>query len=343
MENRVMAFTEVGNIETMPASMPKVGPKDVLVHIKATCLCTQEQRIYRGIKSPMGWPVVGGHESAGIVVAVGDEVTKVAVGDHVAIAGGVTPASGRQVFTEHGPANEDGFYRFLFSTMCRYYATSEEDVVVSQRKADFKYLALTEPVSDVLASVNRANVEIGQTAVVIGAGIMGLLHVQFLKMRGAQIIVSEINPERIEKAKKFGADFVINPKECDVVEEVFKITEGIGADVVFNATAIPENWPTAIDMTAEHGKVIGYSSQHPDTPVPVQMGKLHNRCTQIIGTIGSSPQEQYIACKLIERGALELDEIMDQEYDFEDCKAALERAIVPGVYRVVITDNLIEP
>ena len=74
MENKVIAFTEVGKVEVMDASMPKVGPKDVLVHIKATCLCTQEQRVYRGIKTPIGWPVVGGHESAGIVVAVGDEV-----------------------------------------------------------------------------------------------------------------------------------------------------------------------------------------------------------------------------------------------------------------------------
>ena len=342
MENKVICFPETGKVEVRDCAMPELGPNDVLVHVKATALCTQEQRVYTGVKTPAGWPAVGGHESAGLVVAVGDKVTKVAVGDHVAIAGGVIPANGKRRFVEPTEPEADGFWRYQQGSLRRYMVRNEENVIASPLKADFKYLALTEPISCVLASVNRANVQIGQTAVVIGAGIMGLLHVQFLKMRGAQIIVTELVPERVEKAKKFGADFVINPTECDVVEEVKKITDGEGADVVFNTTAITANWEAAIAMTAMDGKVIAYSSQHPDTPVPIAMGQLHNRRTQLIGTIGGSPYEQYIVVKLIERGALQLDELIDSQYDFEDCTAAFERATTPGVYRVEITDYLVE-
>ena len=100
MENKVICFPETGVVEVRPASMPEVGPKQLLVHVRATALCTQEQRVYKGVKVPVGWPAVGGHESAGIVVAVGDEVNTVAVGDHVAIAGGVIPASGKRFFRD---------------------------------------------------------------------------------------------------------------------------------------------------------------------------------------------------------------------------------------------------
>lgn len=340
MENKVIAFTGVKELAILDHSIPELGPNDVLVHVRATALCTQEQRFYTGDKKVANYPAIGGHESSGDVIAVGKAVKNCKVGDKVACDGGVVPASGRKRFggEQSKTPDADGFYKIISGTLSKYVVRNEEDVIVCDPDAAYENIALTEPTSCVLSSVNKADIQIADTVVVIGAGIMGLLHVQFAKLRGAIVIVSEVDPVRLEKAKAMGADYVVNPKEQDIVEEVKKLTGGKGAEIVFNTTALPANWDPAIKMLNKRGKLICYSSQHPDEPIPLSMGMVHSTQIQIIGTVSSSPYEKFISAKLLAKNILKVDEVIDSSYPFEDAKAAFEKAIVPGTYRVMITD-----
>lgn len=340
MENKVIAFTGVKELAIMDHGIPELGPNDVLVHVKATAICTQEQRFYTGDKKVNNYPAVGGHESSGDVIAVGKAVKNCKVGDKVACDGGVVPASGRKRFggEQSKTPDGDGFYKIIAGTLSKYVVRNEEDVIVCDPGSDYANIALVEPASCVLSSINKADIQIADTVVVIGAGIMGLLHVQFAKLRGAIVIVSEVDPVRLEKAKAVGADYVVNPKEQDIVEEIKGLTGGKGAEIVFNTTALPSNWDPAIKMLNKRGKLICYSSQHPDEPIPLSMGMVHSTQIQIIGTVSSSPYEKFICAKLLSKKMLKVDEVIDSYYPFENAKEAFEKSIVPGTYRVMITD-----
>ena len=340
MENKVIAFTGIKELAILDHSIPELGPNDVLVHVKATAICTQEQRFYTGDKEVKNYPAIGGHESSGEVIAVGKAVKNCKVGDKVACDGGVVPASGRKRFggEQSKTPDADGFYKIISGTLAKYVVRNEEDIIVCDQNSSYINIALTEPASCVLSSINKADIQIADTVVVIGAGIMGLLHVQFAKLKGAIVIVSEVDPVRLEKAKKVGADYVVNPKEQDVVEEVKKLTDGKGAEIVFNTTALPSNWDPAIKMLNKRGKLICYSSQHPDEPISLSMGMVHSSQIQIIGTVSSSPYEKFISAKLLAKNMLKVEEVIDSCYPFEEAKAAFEKSIIPGTYRVMITD-----
>lgn len=339
-KNKVIAFTGVKELKIMDHSVPELKPNDVLVHVKATALCTQEQRFFSGDKEVKNYPAVGGHESAGEVVAVGKAVKNVKVGDKVVCDGGLVPASGRKRFAgeQSRTPDADGFYTILQGTLSKYVARNEEDVLVCKPDAVYEQICLTEPLSCVLASVNKADIQFCDTVVVMGAGIMGLLHVQLAKLRGAVVMVTEIDQARLEKAKAIGADYVINSRETDPVEEVKKLTDSQGAAVVFNTTPSPVNWDPAIRMLARRGKLVCYSSQYPDEPILFSMGMVHSSQIQIIGTLASTPYEKFISAKLLANGQVKLDEVVDSKVPFEDAEKAFQRALIPGTYRVIVTD-----
>ena len=112
---------------------------------------------------------------------------------------------------------------------------------------DLDHAALSEPLACCVHSVRNAKLQLGDDVVVIGAGIMGALHIQLAKMSGARVIVSELDEVRMEIARKMGADIVINAKETDAVAQVKELTEGRGADAVFCTVATSAVAKQAVD------------------------------------------------------------------------------------------------
>ena len=340
MENKVIAFTAPGELAIFDHSLDELGPNDVLVCIKATALCTQEQRFYRGDKEVKNYPAIGGHESAGEVVAIGEKVRNCKVGDKVSCIGGVLPAMGRKRFEgeQSKKPDKDGFYKILQGTLAKYVIRNEEDVVVGNKDAKYEDLALAEPLACVMSSVNKANINFGDIVLVMGCGIMGLLHIQLAKKRGAYVLASEIDDKRLELAKSMGADVLLNPLKDDVESKIKELTDNEGVKIVFNTTPLPANYNQAFKVVAKRGKVVCYSSQHPDEPIELSMGMVHSSQIQIIGTLASTPQENYIAAKMLGRGMINTDGLIDSVYQFDNAKEAFERSIVKGTYRVIIAN-----
>jgi len=334
MENRAVCYTDIRKAEVKDVMMPVLGNTEVLINVKATALCSQEQRMFNGVRKVCGYPCIAGHEAAGIVVEVGKDVKGIKVGDHVAFG-----AATERKFDGNPEAREDGIYTEEYASLSKYIKLRDELVVViDDKNLPFEKACFCEPVSCVAMSVKRANIQFGDYVVVIGAGIMGLLHVQLAKKQGAIVMVSEIDPERCKKATGYGADYIINPKEVDLVAKVKELTNGNGADVVFNTTPIHESWSQALDMLAPYGKCLAYSSQHPDEPVGVKMGNLHSYNKQIIGTVDGWEQMKG-AIRMIAHGVVDVETLTDSIYTFDECQKAFERATTPGVYRVVIIDK----
>lgn len=197
---------------------------------------------------------------------------------------------------------------------------------------------MTEPLACCVHSVGRANIQLGEDVVIIGGGIMGQYHVMLAKRRGARVILSEVDPARRALAENLGADITLNPMEQDPVEFVKGITDGRGADVVFNTTAIPSVVPQAIAMVGKGGRMIQYSSMHPDAPTPVSPQLLHGSEIILTGSISSDGHDFFTANRLLSGGIIDCKPLIDHTVPFAQAQAAFEAAVVPGTFRVIITD-----
>src|SRR5437588_9567130 len=227
------------SLELRTFQVPRPGLGQALVRVHATALCTWEQRTYQGIQD-IKTPFVGGHETAGIVAAVGEGERLSSVGDRVTL----------------GPVDcgECDYCRRGYPTRCEqrrgglsldgawgpwglaeYKLVSARALFAIPDELSMAEAALAEPVSCVVHSVRALQPELGDDVVVIGAGPMGLLNTLVLKRRGARVIVCELDATRREKARSLGADAVLDPHDGDFPTQVKALTEGRGADAVVAA------------------------------------------------------------------------------------------------------------
>lgn len=343
---KTIAVTEKENTEIMELTTPDLRQGEVLIKVHAVALCTLEQRIFEGeVKMPL--PCTGGHEVAGEIAAFGPgvNVKKWAVGDRVAVR--LLYNCGECYYCRTGHTNmceraqkkptREGLL-IGPGGLCDYIIVDSSSLFKISDNLSYEEAALTEPLACVVHSIGRADIQLGEDVVVIGGGIMGQYHVMLAKRKGARVILSEVDKKRAELAKKLGADIVFNPMEVDPVEFVKSVTEGRGADVVFNTTAIPSVVSQAFAMTGKAGRMIQYSSMHPDAPTPVSPQMLHGTETVLTGSISPNGEDFFVANRLLNAGIIDCKPMIEKTFAFEEAQKAFEEAIVPGTFRVIITD-----
>ncbi|MBO3798295.1 MAG: zinc-binding dehydrogenase [Thermoproteota archaeon] len=225
---RIAALRGVKNFVIESQPIPKLGSNEVLVRVKACGVCTSDTYTWSGKIEVTDFPRYIGHEPSGVVERIGECVTSVNVNDHVT------------VWTEGGGYAE-------------YVKVPEDYVVKIPKELRFEE-ALGEPIACMVNGVRRSRIKLGDTVVVIGCGFMGSLFIQGTVLRGASKIVAiDLLDERLELARKLGADITINSGEEDAVKMVMEITGGKGADVVVEATG--EQRP--LDIATEVVKIRG--------------------------------------------------------------------------------------
>lgn len=340
---KAAVIENVNELKFLEFDMPKPAAYEVLYQVKAVSLCTVEQRAYVGAKK-FGYPFIGGHENSGIVVAVGDYVSDFKVGDKVTATYGYC---GHCEFCKTGRGTQclnirknrprlDFKGTIIGGGLAQFVTVPTWQLVKLDESADFDHCALIEPLACVVHSVDRARIKFGDTVLIIGSGIMGYLHMKLSKMSGARVIVSEVDEARRLKALANGADFAINPIEQDVVEFVKSKTNGLGAEVVFNTIASSKVWESAIRCVAPYGRLIAYSSQENNEPIGISFGEMHNKEYEFIGTVSPTMESNLRASKLITLGLINMEEVIDSRYTFEEAELAFKRACEPNTYRVLI-------
>ncbi|GGK22421.1 (R,R)-butanediol dehydrogenase [Caldalkalibacillus thermarum] len=248
---------------------PKVEAGKVKIKVEWAGICGSDLHEYAAgpifvpVKTPHPLsrdvaPIIMGHEFCGRVVEVGEGVTKVKVGDPVAIEPvlrcGKCPAckKGKYNLCEqlgfHGLSGGGGGFS-------EYTVVDEYMVHRMPEGLSFEQGALVEPAAVALHAVRMSKIKPGDTAAVFGTGPIGLLVIEALKAAGAsEIYAVEISKERLQKAKELGATYVINPKEEDPVNKLLDLTGGV--DVAFEVTGIPAVLQQAIDSTAFEGETV---------------------------------------------------------------------------------------
>lgn len=338
---RAGAITGVGTVELVDVPIPMPGFGEALIQIEATAICTWEQRTYSGAQHNK-FPFIGGHEVAGTIVSFGPGYRgTLSVGDRVAL-GGASCGSCHwchngmdRVCEQHYSGSIEyaqGWGPGGFAQMKLHPADGL--FPIGDVPADIA--CLTEPLSCALHAARLSGAQVGQDVVILGAGVMGLMNLIAMKKRGARVIVSEIDAGRLAKAKAMGADVIIDASKEDPVETVMQLTEGRGADIVVAAIGHRVANEQGMAMIAPRGSLVVFASAHPEVNIEVPPNSLHNNERRVMGVVSSEKEDFYIAAKLIREGQVDLTPLIQNRYPLENLSGALDEAILPGTYRIVV-------
>lgn len=331
-------------LEYQEVELPELKPYEVLFKTEVCSLCTVDQRVLKG-KRNYGYPFLGGHECSGTIAAIGEGVVEVTVGDKVVFTSGycnqcVLDRSGRGTQCQNKkkmPKRITFEGSMLGGGLSEYLVIPSWQVIKLPKDINLYHAALTEPLACCVHSIQKARIQMAETVVIIGLGIMGYFHMKLAQMRGARVIVSEMNPQRQKKARNSGADYILDPTKENVVERIKDLTNGLGVDVVVNTIPAASIWQEAIDMLAPYGRLIAYSSQDSKDLIGLDFGHIHSREIEIIGTLNPTIEDNEIATKIITYQMMDFDEVIDAVYPFEKGEEAFAKACDPKTYRVMIT------
>ena len=340
---RTTVFTGPEQVEVREIALPPLGDRQVLVQVKACAVCTWEQRFFRGSK-PEDYPFRGGHEVSGVVIAKGPQaLCGAAVGDPVALA--IMTRCGQCYYCRRGMDNmcENDKGGYLLGQpwgpggMSEYVIAEDYQIYAATAGCDWSEVALAEPLACVSRSVRRSPVSFGDTVVVQGAGIMGLLHLLLLRMRGARVIVSEPDASRRAVALHMGATAAINPLSDDLVRYIRDLTAGHGAEAIFfTAGGVPAIKP-AISALANGGWLSLYGSVHPKGDLSLDPNEIHYRELVVTGSFSHDKESFRESVSMLNRGLVNVSPFVSERVPFPNVEHAMRRAMAKDTYRVVLT------
>lgn len=343
MKTAVMTDIKKVRIEEREKPVPKEG--EVLVKVEYVGICGSDLHYYESgrignfIVEP---PFVLGHEAGGTVVEVGSGVTHLKAGDRVALEPGKTCGH-----CEHCKA---GKYNLCEDVI--FFATPPVDGVFQEYVAHEAGLcfklpdnvstlegALVEPFSVGLHAAMQGGAHIGQTAVVTGAGCIGLVSLLALKAMGvSRVIVVDVIEKRLQKAKELGADYVINGKEQDTVAEIKRLTEGKGCDLSIETAGTQITASQLIQASKKGATIVfvGYSASGEMT-LPIGMA-LDKELT--FKTVFRYRNIYPMAIEAIAAGKIRIKDIVTDYFELDDIQHAMDACvenkaeIVKGVIRI---------
>lgn len=263
--------------------MPEVGPEELLIKVEACGVCAGDVKAWHG--APKFWgddksaswvkaPFIPGHEFIGTVVEAGSPYTgEIQIGDRVALEQ-IVPC-GKCMFCRTGRywmcQKHDifGFQTNVNGGMAEYVRIPKEARVYKvPKEMPMEQAILVEPYGCAKHAVDRAQITNEDVVVLSGAGPLGIGMLGCAKLRNPKLlIVLDLKEERLELAKKFGADIVMNPSREDVVKKVQDLTEGYGCDIYVEATGAPPSVVQGLNMIRKMGRFIEFSVFGSETTV----------------------------------------------------------------------------
>jgi threonine dehydrogenase-like Zn-dependent dehydrogenase len=335
-------FVEPKEIRFDELPIPEPGPRQALVKVKACALCTWEQRSFTGEEA--FYPLSSGHEVSGELVELGSKVfTDAQIGDRVVASalircGYCDPCrrgmdnicdNNRKSFRESDVVGPAGLAEYILLEDYQLYRASPD--------VSFEELCLSEPLACVIRSVRKSGVQRGDRVVVVGAGIMGILHVMLLKQAGATVFVSEPNGDRGAFALEMGAGAIIDPENDSFVEQVKALTGGRGADVIFCAVSVGAVVEQAVEAVAKGGRVHVYASIHPrGTRISIDPNLFHSNEIILTGTMSQDRDDMRQAVQMVSSGAIDLKPLISLTLPLARLEEGLQAAMRPDTYRVIV-------
>lgn len=312
-----------GIINLEDIDIPQIKKTDeVLIEIKACGICGTDLKILEG-GHPANDNTILGHEFVGIIKEVGDDVNDLNVNDKVVIdpnekCGYCKPCrSGNPNLCEY-MAMGTTFGIFQDGGFAKYCVVPRKTIFELPNDTDLISAALIEPLSCAVHCHNIADVKESDNVVIIGAGPMGILIESVIRMHPIRNLISlEINEWRQKKAYEIGADYVINPQDQNVNQEIKKITNGKGADVIIDAVGISKSFETALKIWGHGAKIVCFG-QDSRAEVSIKPNDLVRYQRKILGSYIGHAKDFLDAIVLISNDLIETEKIITHQISLDD-------------------------
>jgi len=311
-------------IEDLPK--PKIGPDEILVKVIASGICGSDVMEWYRVKKA---PRILGHEISGEIEEVGKNVNQYKVGDRVFVS-------------HHVPCNECRYCRAGFHTVCDTLKSTNFDpggfaqfirvpeinvrfgTFILPDEVSFDQGTFIEPLGCVIRGQRFADVKKGHTVLVIGSGISGLLHIQLAKAKGAaKVIATDIDEYRLDAAKRFGADVVINAKD-DVPTIVKEANDGRLADVVIVCTAALEAFDQAFKSVDRAGILLLFAPTAPETRVPLPLFDVYFKGVKIVFSYAAVTQDIEEAIDLLKNKEINVNDMITHRFGLSNIQKGFD-------------------
>jgi L-iditol 2-dehydrogenase len=339
-----LLLSEYNHLEIADVPLPVVGRGEVLVRVEACGICGSDVHGFDGSTGRRIPPIVMGHEAAGTVETVGEGATKYKKGDRVTFDS--TIYCGECQYCKRGQINLCD-NREVIGVSCgdyRRHGAFAEYVVVPERimyplPMDFSFeaAAMLEAVSVALHGVKVSQVVGGETALVIGAGMIGLLTLQAARAAGCKrVFITDVDETRLKLARQVGADETLHCSGAELVAEVMRLTGGNGVDITLEAVGRNETVAAAIDCTRKGGTVTLIGNIMPEVRLPLQ--KVVVRQLRLQGSCASSG-EYPEAIELIANGKIQVKPLITAVASLEEGPRWFERlhSREPNLMKIILT------
>lgn len=340
---RALVLKEYGKLTFEDVPTPECRPSEVLVAVKACGICGSDVHGMDGSTGRRRPPIIMGHEAAGVIAVIGQDVQGWKPGDRVTFDS--TLSCGDCAYCRRGQVNLCE-QRRVFGVSCQEYrqpGAFAEFVAVPHRilyhlpdALPFEEAALVEPFTIAFHAVRRSPVTLNDTAVVVGCGMIGLTLVQAARLSGfGRIVAVDIAPEKLALAGSLGATDILNSAKVDVVEAILGLTGGAGADQAFEAVGLAGTVDLAIRSVRKGGAVTLVGNVTPKVDLPLQA--VVTRELSLHGSCASAGE--YGAClDMMSRGAINAKAILSATAPLADGAAWFERLYrkEPGLLKVVL-------
>lgn len=318
-------------IEEYPT--PKAEHGEIVVKIMASGICATDVKTLLGQGLPKNLPTILGHEVVGEVFELGEGVTGFEVGDRVAVY--PIAVCGDCYYCKNGRHNlcmkEFGLGHGIDGGFAEYVKLPSQivnigGVIKIPDELPYEKAVLAEPLSCGLAALRANRVKKGDKVVIVGAGPMGLIHLKVSKWAGATVIVADLLEKRLDMAREMGADYCINVSESDIADEVRKITDGFGAEVVITSLGIPKVIEESLKLVRNGGVLNIFGGPPAGQTISVDPRWIHYSEINLTGSFAATPEDFKKAVYIIACDEIQVEDLISDRFSLDSMLDAVERA-----------------
>jgi L-iditol 2-dehydrogenase len=345
---KAQVFRGVNQLSYEELPVPVIAADEVLVQVRVVGLCQSDiKKIRYPLYEP---PRIFGHETAGVIAAVGNEVTDWEVGQPV-------------VVMHHIPCMRCSYCLNDNFSMCEVYKNISTTagftpsgggfaeyvkvpghivrnggLIPIPPGVSFEQASFVEPTNCCLKAVKKAQIAPGQSVLVAGAGPIGLMFIMLVNYFGARAIATDLLPSRIEKALSVGALKAFDPRDPDLPAKVQALTNGMGVDTTLLAVSSEKAFFQALDCTRKGGKILFFAEFPDQVEIPINPNILYRREIDLIGSYSSSYRLQSLAADIVFNRLIDVEALISDRYPLQDLSAAVNLAIAPSsdTYKILI-------
>ncbi len=315
-----------GNFTVRQVPTPAIGPDDALIRVVRCGICGTDVHIFNGAYASEYLPMIPGHEFAGTVAAVGERVEHLAVSTRVVVDMNI--GCGNCYYCRHNEIlncpqmKQVGIHRD--GAFAEYVSIPARLVLPADKGIKFADLAMVEPISCVVRSARKSGISFGRSVAIIGAGPIGNLHVQMMRLIGAApIIVVEQNRNRALLARTAGADVVVE-RAALARNAVEKATAGRGVDLAIEAVGNPELYELAFKLIRPGGHVAAFGLSGPDDTFSLGIVETVLSENSVKGSVAGMGEDVHDALQLVSHNRFNLKAFTGEVCSLADIQQVFE-------------------